>query len=426
MKIINLQAENFKRLKAIEIAPNGNMVEITGKNGNGKTSVLDAIWVALAGLSVAPARPIRTGEAQARIRLDLGEIIVTRVFKEGKQSTITVENAEGSKFPSPQSMLDSLLGQLAFDPLGFARMDAKAQFNTLRRFVPDVDFDKIDAENKADYTKRTELNRRAKEARTLAESIIVPTGLPLKKIDETALIDQLEKAAKQNADIETRKGNRQKMTNDIANHRAKAKEFREQAARLIRDAEDFEKEASAWEEKLTKAGPLPAPTDVSKLRQEIDEAKRTNANIALKEEKQEHIEIALAYEKEATGLTDVMAKRESEKQAKIAAAKLPVDGISFGEGEILFRGVPFSQASDAEQLRISISIAMASNSKLRVIRVRDGSLLDDDSMKILAEMAREKDYQVWIERVDSSGKIGFVLEDGKLKSTEKESEPEEI
>lgn len=53
-----------------------------------------------------------------------------------------------------------------------------------------------------------------------------------------------------------------------------------------------------------------------------------------------------------------------------------------------------------------------------MIRARDGSLLDDDAMKILADMAAKSDYQVWIERVDSSGKVGFVIEDGHVKGQE--------
>ena len=58
MKIVSLQAENIKKLVAVEIKPDGNMVQITGKNGHGKTSVLDAIWWALAGLSNVQAVPI--------------------------------------------------------------------------------------------------------------------------------------------------------------------------------------------------------------------------------------------------------------------------------------------------------------------------------------------------------------------------------
>ena len=49
MRIISLQAENIKRLKAVEITPEGDIVVIAGRNGQGKTSVLDSIWYALGG-----------------------------------------------------------------------------------------------------------------------------------------------------------------------------------------------------------------------------------------------------------------------------------------------------------------------------------------------------------------------------------------
>lgn len=103
----------------------------------------------------------------------------------------------------------------------------------------------------------------------------------------------------------------------------------------------------------------------------------------------------------------------------IARAKLPVVGIGFGDGVVTYNGIPFDQSSSAEQLRVSMSIAMAANPKLRVIRIIDGSLLDDDSLSAIAEMAQEGDYQVWIERVDTSGKIGIVIEDGMIKSENK-------
>ena len=112
MKIINLQAENVKRLSAVEIAPDGNLVEITGRNGAGKTSVLDSIWWALAGASTHQAEPIRRGAEAARIRLDLGEVKVERTFKrrkgkdEDSPETITtavkVETVKGARYPSPR------------------------------------------------------------------------------------------------------------------------------------------------------------------------------------------------------------------------------------------------------------------------------------------------------------------------------------
>ena len=51
-----------------------------------------------------------------------------------------------------------------------------------------------------------------------------------------------------------------------------------------------------------------------------------------------------------------------------------------------------------------------------MLRVRDGSLLDEESLKLLQDMAVSEDFQLWIERVDTSGKVGVVIEDGKVKS----------
>ena len=145
MKIIALEAENLKRLTAVRIAPDGNLVQITGKNGQGKTSVLDAIWWAMAGTSNVQTTPIRKGEDQAIINLDLGDIKVRRKFiaqeDGGYTTSITVENGEGARFLSPQNMLDALVGQLSFDPLAFSRMKPADKVQALRSLVKDFDFD---------------------------------------------------------------------------------------------------------------------------------------------------------------------------------------------------------------------------------------------------------------------------------------------
>jgi hypothetical protein len=114
-----------------------------------------------------------------------------------------------------------------------------------------------------------------------------------------------------------------------------------------------------------------------------------------------------------------MESRTEQKQKAIASAKMPVKGLSFGDGIVLYKGVPIEQASSAEQLRVSCAIGMAGNPKLRVMIIKDGSLLDSDSLKLLAGMAKDQDFQVWVERVDASGQVGIVMEDGHVKEQEK-------
>lgn len=408
MKIVRLSAENVKRLRAVEITPTGALVEITGRNGQGKTSVLDSIWWALAGQKNIQAVPIRKGENKARIRLDLGELVVERRFTEST-STLTIENAEGARFSSPQGIADALFGALTFDPLAFVSQKPAEQFDTLRRVSNvEVDFDALDALNAGDYARRTDINREAKMLRAQVEGIVVPAGLPAERIDTKTLLDEMASASKVNAEIETRRARREEAA------KASALE-RERAAEALRLAADLTATADARDKKLAEAPALPKPVDVDAIRARIAATEAINAGFEAVDRKKDLEARAAAKEAEAAKITEAMEARAAAKADAIAKAKLPVDGLGFGDKTVTFNGLPFDQASDAEQIRVSLSIAMAANPTLRVIRIKQGSTLDDDGMKMVAKMAEERDFQIWIERVSSDDRMGVFIEDGMVK-----------
>lgn len=470
MKIISLTAENIKKLTAVHIEPNGNLVEITGRNGQGKSSVLDAIWWCLAGADNVQSMPIRKGAKAAQIRLKLGgegrELVATRKFvskEDGEHTTsLVVESAEGARFPKAQSVLDELLGALAFDPLHFSRMKPREQFDALAGFVPDVDFAVIEGRNKTDFERRAEVNKAAKNQRAAAEMILVPMDTPEAPIDEQALTDELKAAGVLNQDVERRTVLRARAVEDVATWRRQAEEKRaaipsegnavrerylvrirdmeEQIARLQRQVEstradsereivlkegellaqanEFEQKANELQGRLETAEQLPELVDVDAIAARMTKARTINANVERARLKAVHVNNATKLEAEAEQLTANIDARNQAKREAIAKAKMPVPGLDFGDGVVLLNGVPFEQASDAERLRASVAIAMAANPKLRVIRIRDGSLLDEDAMKVLEQIAIERDFQVWIERVDSSGTVGFVLEDGHVRQAD--------
>lgn len=427
MKILELRSENFKRLKALEIRPDGSLVTIAGRNGAGKTSVLDSIYAALAGKAAAPAVPIRKGAEQATIRLALGdddvELIVTRTFRTTKDGTITtsltVESPDGATFRSPQTMLDRLIGELSFDPLAFSRAKPAEQIDMLKRLVPGIDFDQIERQNEADYQQRRDINRRARKLRAQAAGIEPVEDLT--PIDETELVAKLEQAGEHNAEIERRRARREKVASDIKTLDMQAARRREQAAQLRRQAETLDAEAleaeqaaAELQEKLANAEPLPAPIDTSEIRAEIERAREINRKIERAEQRKRLDAEAARLEQQAEALTRAMEERNEQKAAAIEAANLPVPGLAFGDGAVTLNGVPFEQASDAEKLRASVAIAATLAGKLKVIRIRDGSLLDDDGMRILADFGEQHGMQIWLEKVDSSGRVGFVIENGEL------------
>jgi recombinational DNA repair ATPase RecF len=95
--IVSLVAENIKRLRAVRVDPKSRVVRIGGRNGQGKTSLLDCIAMALGGAGAAPSKPIRDGAARGQIVLETNDLIVTRKFTAGGTS-LEVTNKEGAKF----------------------------------------------------------------------------------------------------------------------------------------------------------------------------------------------------------------------------------------------------------------------------------------------------------------------------------------
>jgi hypothetical protein len=465
-KLTRLEVENYKRLIAVDIKLGEHVTEISGANGAGKSSAIDAAAVLLQGLAVAPAVPIRRGAEECVIRGSLGDLIVERKFRttaDGKvSSSVTLRTPEGAKYPSPQKHLDELIGQHMLDPLDFVNMAPKAQFDVLRRFVPNVDFEAIDRLNQGDYDKRTDVNRRAKDARAAASTIMVPDGTPDKPTDETELVAQLEDAGKQNTETEQRKARRERVTRDITDLRARAdgaksaietftaerharcaervdewlrqmeelkrkieaekkatdEECRANAERRAVESVNLTVEADELQAKLDCAEPLPDAVDTVALREQIEAARIANKNVALKQQRAEWLKKAAAAEKEAKALTEAMEARTADKQVAIAKAQLPIEGLGFGEGCITLHGIPFEQSSTAEKYRTAFGLIAALHPKVRLAWIRDASLLDDNSLQIVDRLSKEYDCQVLLETVRATNKNAIVLEDGRIKQAQ--------
>jgi ABC-type cobalamin/Fe3+-siderophores transport system ATPase subunit len=418
MRILKLTAENVKKLKTVEITPSGDVVQITGANGSGKSSVLDAIYWALAGKTGITSLPVRVGEERAVITLDLGEITVIRRFGKDGYTSLAVE-ANGAEYKSPQAMLDRLLGALTFDPLEFARMPQKGQLAELRRVVKvDANLEELARLNEEDFAKRTVLNRGLKSLEAQRQALGPVPDTPPILVDTSPLLEQLTNASDHNAEVDAQHRNRGAAILDMERYRAEAQQNRAEAARLLALVETQESKAAALEVDI-EIMVVGTRLDATAVRADLDAANAQNeiakVAIATCERAAEIGREMRAVSEQVTALTDAMAARTQARTAAIAAAQFPVEGLSFGEEGVVYNGVPFDQASSAEQLRVSVALAMAANPTLRVLRIKDGSLLDEHSLAMIATMAHEQDYQVWIESVDTSGKIGIVMEDGEVR-----------
>ena len=425
MNIIRLEAENFKRLRAVTITPSGNVVTITGKNGQGKSSVLDSIWAALGGAAALPKVPVRAGAEDGHVTVDLGAYKITRKFKvkeDGDYSTsLVIENPDGMRAKSPQTLLDEIVGKMTMDPMAFSRMTSKEQFDSLKVLVPGLDLDDIAAKDAEDYERRTAANRKAKEAKSAAAAIGAKDGR-VQKIDTAKMMEKLSSASEVNAGIEERRKRREAATKEVADIRKAVSDLYDEQQRLEARLKEIAEltvtmteKAERLEIRLRNAEPLPEPVDTAELTKAISEANAANGEAEKQERRDSLLEEAARWETQANALTAAMEARAEHKRAMIAAAKFPVEGLSLGDGEVLVDGLPFDQAATSKKIRTSMAIAMAANPTVRVIRIIDGSLLDEDAMKLVADMARDHDFQVWIEVVSDGEGTGILIEDGHVK-----------
>jgi ABC-type glutathione transport system ATPase component len=122
-----------------------------------------------------------------------------------------------------------------------------------------------------------------------------------------------------------------------------------------------------------------------------------------------------AAKAKAEDLTKKIKQLDAERVELIASAKFPVPGLGFSDdGVPTYQGIPLEQASGAQKIRVGMAVALAMNPKLKIVLVRDASLLDSDNMAIIAEMAEAAGAQVWLERVGTADAGAVIIEDGEV------------
>jgi hypothetical protein len=297
-------------------------------------------------------------------------------------------------YPKGQAKLDDLLGKLSLDPLAFTQLSDRDQLATLLDLV-ELPFDpaKLDAERKGIFDERAEVGRQGKAI----GDVTVDDSLP---IDETSVLELLSKyrsAQQTNAQLD-----------------AALDEVEEASVRV----NELEAQLILAKERLTTAAEAlkvsPDRVELDPIQAQIDGAETTNAAIRANNAARGKVNRQAELRAHYKALTEQIEALDKRKAEGLASAKFPIEDLGFDEIGVTYQGVPFKQASAAEQLRVSLAMAIALNPKLRVIRIADGSLLDSDNLALVESIARENDFQVWIEMVGDGDGRGIIIEDGQV------------
>lgn len=418
MRVIELRVSNIKRIKAARIKMDGSMVRIEGRNEQGKSSLLDAFEYGIAGGRHLPTEPVRRGCAKGTIGIDLGteagkEFVIKRTLTAEGSSTLEVTNADGVPQKSPQALLDSFFGQTAIDPECFVHLKQDEQVRILKKLVG-LDFSALDAKRETIYHKRTQINRDLRSAQAgIGDPPVCPADLPDKPVSLAELTNEFQAASKANHDLEAKRtqlkrieANRDlrvqtiaRMESELATARAELAEFQEAATNMLSEICDQK------------------PIDVSAITTRMQSIEKTNALIAARAKFRTAQEQVERLSTEAQDCTSQIEAIDHEKTERLAKIKFPYPGLSINQDGVTLDGLPFEQASSAAKLRASVAIGFAEKPRLRFALVREGSRLDANGIKLLAEIVAEYDGQVLVERVsDTKSPAAFYIEDGEVVS----------
>ncbi len=437
MRILKLSAENVKRIKAVEIVPSGDLVVIAGKNDAGKSSILDAIEMAMGGEARTPPAPVRRGQKKATVILDLGDYIVKRTLGADGSRKLTVENKDGARFPSPQALLDRLYSDLSFDPLAFERMDRKAQAETLRGLVG-LDVSDLEGKRQRLYDERAEVNQEIRALEVTADGLVPDADTPAEEVSIEAIAAELEAAETRQqelsaarvvyrdrtADMEKADGRRLAAVNEIAILTRRLADLEAAVPELELELSHAQ-EAVALATKGIQAAAADVP-DTGEIRERLKGAERLNTRVRGRRQYDLAVQALENAKGRSRHLTTEIAGVDAEKQERLEKAAFPVDGLGFDEEGVTLGGLPFEQASTSDRIRVSVAIGLASNPSLKVLLVRDGSLIGQEKLEILAQMATAAGAQVWLEMLQEApdAQTSVYIEDGSVRETVQPSLPD--
>lgn len=429
LHVVGLRVENFLKVRLVQLRPTEEGLQvISGMNGQGKSSVMTAIEVALRGGDAVPADPVRFGAESGEIELQLGaegaaQVKVRRRFV-GNNSYLEVRSADGSKVASPQKVLNGFLDAVAFDPLEFAfpagaKTPEKRNAARLEMLMQSVrlpfDLEKHDASRREIYEQRTQTNAAHKRAEASAEEL----EAQMRASHDMAIVNTPLESEDQLAAEVIR-------ASEIQNRVNMAKARCESLAREIDEIERRLADLRRQLDEQMKVAGTEVP-NAAEQRQRLDEVRKRNevrraaaASSARLDERR----------KEVSRLADLSAKQSKQieemdksREQALAGAVFPIKAITIGtDGVVKLRVgenlISFDNASTAQKLLASFAVMASRRPKLRLAIVRDGNALDAKGMQTLAAIAARHQYQVFVERVVADQDGCVVIHDGSVEGAQ--------
>lgn len=398
-KVKELLIKNIKNVEYVEIEAGETINFIAGNNWAGKTSVIEAIFQAIDLKKYVESwdawKLIKKWEENGIIKLTLehqGDTIeVVRTFDKEKWPKMTATSKTGARLN--QTFLNSLLWEFTMDPLAFSRMRPQDQIDMLKE-IAGINTDAIDKQIDENFEKRTSIRREERELRAYIEKHS-DAFVAVERKSVQQLVDEKSKAVDHNNSIIQAKDLVRRAEGAIVDYDKELEQLEARKKAILENKALAEKTIDEQKPKTTEQ-----MIDTTELDAQIQNIEEHNKKASAWENHQKQVEKHQKVAHEADGLDELIDDLRHQRIKMFVDAWLPIEWLGFDDdGNMLINWVAFSQLSTWEQIKISTELATHDRPELKVIYIKDGSLLDDESIETITEIAKERDYQIFVELV---------------------------
>ena len=406
VKITKLEAENIKRVRAVTMKPAQNgLTVIGGRNGQGKTSVLDAIIWGLGGDKYRPSHAQREGSVlppHIRIELDNG-IIVER---KGKNSELKVTDPTGRR--AGQQLLNEFVEQFALDLPKFMEAGSREKAQTLLRIIGvEQELAQLDRRESELYSQRTAVGRICDQKEKFAQELPYYDGVPEEPISAGDLIRQQQEILLRNAENARKRGRVRELGELVSRLEAQKKETAARLAAARTDLETAKKSSAELRDE-----------SVAELEDNIERIDLLNSRIRANLDRERAQKEAQEYARQYAGMTAEIEEVRRSRKALLDSAEMPLEGLSVEQGELTYHGAKWDCMSSAEQLCCAAAIVRTLNPKCGFILLDKLEQMDPETLHAFGRWLEQEDLQGIATRVSTGKECTLIIEDGQAEPAE--------
>lgn len=403
VKINELLIENVKRVKAVQFEPSTDgLTIIGGRNGQGKTSVLDAIAWALGGNNYKPSVPERDGAlVPPNLHLELSNGLI--VERKGKNSTLKVTDPNGNK--SGQQLLNEFVSTLALDLPKFINGSDKDKADSLLKIlgIGDV-LAQLDTKENQLYAQRIEVGRIADRKKKAADEMPMYPNVPKEPVSATELIKQQQEILARNGENEQKRQNAARYERMLAEAQIAFDEAKAALQKAEQDCLTARKSAEDLHDEST-----------AELEKNLAEIEALNIKIRANSTKEAAEVEANNLQQEYDGLTEQIESVREERNKLLDSAELPLPGLSVKDGKLIYNNMPWDGMSGSDQLKVATAIVRKLNPQCGFVLMDKLEQMDLETLQGFGAWLKQEGLQVIATRVSTGDECSIIIEDGMVK-----------